>query len=193
MRYEELDILIFPGGHDGTGHIPTQEFKVSCCAVHDPNPHPCGPTIIPVMTSFIASLQPGDPFQVSIHSWGKRKFFFDSNARSDDRLQTQVWHAQVMVDGILQSVEVFDPNIQWPKVIAHSNTHTMHGAALLQFPPFHRSTMSQTAWNALDETGRIKVVVSEGWLRNDGKSFHKLATHAIFNFQPAPLGMLLQH
>ncbi|KXT07765.1 hypothetical protein AC579_2786 [Pseudocercospora musae] len=191
MRYEELDILIFPGGHDGSGHIPTQEFRVSCVAVHDPNPHPYGPTVVPVMTSFLASLHPGAPFQVSIHSWGKRNFFFDSNARSDDNLQTQVWHAQITVDGVLQSVEVFGPDIQWPKVIANSNMQTMDGAApLLQFPAFHRSTMSQTGWDALDETGRIKVVVSEGWLRNDGKSFHKLATHVIFNFQPAPLDVL---
>lgn len=47
--------------------------------------------------------------------------------------------------------------------------------------------MSQQHWDANDFQGRIKVEISEGYLRSD-HVFVKLMNHGIFNFQPAPMG-----
>lgn len=61
----------------------------------------------------------------------------------------------------------------------------------LRFPRFYKSVMSQQHWDANDFKGRVKVELSEGYvkLENGKQMFVKLMNHAIFNFQPAPLGM----
>lgn len=62
----------------------------------------------------------------------------------------------------------------------------------LRFPRFYKSVMSQQHWDANDFKGRVKVEISEGYvkLENDKQVFVKLMIHATFNFQPAPLGKL---
>ena len=56
---------------------------------------------------------------------------------------------------------------------------------------FHRSILSQSHWNACEEKNRIKVQLSGGYLIQQGGEPHfvKLVDHAMFSFQPAPIGM----
>jgi hypothetical protein len=37
----------------------------------------------------------------------------------------------------------------------------------LKFPTFHRELLSQSYWNAGDDLGRIKLVIAEGFSRED--------------------------
>jgi hypothetical protein len=82
MRYKDWDVLLF----DQNSHVPQQEFKVACQVVHDTGkpifPSTFGPknfvesstpqvSGVPVVTCFVTSLQPGTPFKISVHSWGR--------------------------------------------------------------------------------------------------------------------------
>lgn len=64
----------------------------------------------------------------------------------------------------------------------------------LRFPPFYHSVTKTNVWDASDETGRIMVEISEGYVDVvDGiDHFTKLKNYALFNFQPAPLGMFVK-
>lgn len=59
----------------------------------------------------------------------------------------------------------------------------------MRFPPFYHSMVQTRVWDAADESGRITVEVSEGFVDSlDGhERYTKLKNHALFNFQPAPL------
>ena len=59
----------------------------------------------------------------------------------------------------------------------------------LKFPSFHKELLSQNYWNAGDDLGRIKVVISEGFSR-DGYTypFERIKNIVSFSFQHAPLG-----
>jgi len=59
----------------------------------------------------------------------------------------------------------------------------------LKFPTFHNELLSQNYWNAGDDLGRIKVVISEGFSR-DGSTypFERIKNIVSFSFQHAPLG-----
>jgi hypothetical protein len=102
MRYENWDVLLFPGG----SRVPIQEFRTQCFVTPDRGRasvcHPCGSKMLmrtatespyllsgafinpspfyhpyrtvgqlPILTSFVPSLSPNNPFRVSIHSWEK--------------------------------------------------------------------------------------------------------------------------
>lgn len=64
----------------------------------------------------------------------------------------------------------------------------------LRFPPFYPSVTQSLVWDPADETGRITVEVSEGYIENvEGQDrFTKLKNHALFNFQPVPLSMFVR-
>ena len=55
--------------------------------------------------------------------------------------------------------------------------------------------MLQSHWDASDEVGRIKVIISEGYgeIKEDKAGFVKLTDHVVFNFQAAPLGQSNNH
>jgi hypothetical protein len=66
MRYNDWDILLFPG--DQT--IPLKEFRTSCHVVDDAElTLPDLPIGLPTVTCYVPSLKAGEPFQVSIHTW----------------------------------------------------------------------------------------------------------------------------
>jgi hypothetical protein len=59
----------------------------------------------------------------------------------------------------------------------------------LKFPAFHSELLSQSHWNPGDDLGRIKVVISEGFSRdNPAFPFERIKNIVSFSFQHAPLG-----
>ncbi|KAI9660150.1 MAG: hypothetical protein M1821_001502 [Bathelium mastoideum] len=65
----------------------------------------------------------------------------------------------------------------------------------LRFPPFHAELLDQTWWNAGENLGRIKIVVSEGIDKGQGQGkvqFSPLTNLVCFSFQPAPIDVLEQ-
>lgn len=60
----------------------------------------------------------------------------------------------------------------------------------LEFPAFHRELLLQSYWNPGDDFGRVKVMVSEGFPRdNISMPFERVKNLVTFSFQHAPLGM----
>lgn len=59
----------------------------------------------------------------------------------------------------------------------------------LKFPAFNREMLTQSYWNAGDEIGRIKIVISEGFARDSvSLPFERVKNLVAFSFQHAPLG-----
>ena len=59
----------------------------------------------------------------------------------------------------------------------------------MQFPSFHEELLSQSYWNPGDDLGRIKVVISEGFSREQlTYPFERIKNIVSFSFQHAPLG-----
>ncbi|KAK4504052.1 hypothetical protein PRZ48_004967 [Zasmidium cellare] len=199
MRYEDWDILLFEGQHTSNGHIPLKEFKTQCFAVEDAGLATGDLTrthcIAPWMTCFTPSIGEGSPFQVSIHSWTPKRFFYSCVEGSQVPPPTQAWQVRIMVDGFNVCLEHYPENARWPKVIPTANLVQAdnHGnMQALRFPKFYKSSTSQQSWEPNDFKGRIMIEISEGYLKIEGgrEVFIKLMNHATFNFQPAPLDVL---
>jgi len=111
MRYENWDILIFPGDLKA----PAQEFKTQCFVTRDvespylkyhspilssnaPFSHPGNVGQLPTLTTFIPSVPKDTPFKVSIHSWAKPQpsRLMESLMQPDDLL---LFEARVFIDG----------------------------------------------------------------------------------------------
>ncbi|XMA14471.1 hypothetical protein WAI453_007262 [Rhynchosporium graminicola] len=61
----------------------------------------------------------------------------------------------------------------------------------MKFPAFHRELLSQSYWNPGDDLGRIKVVISEGFSREQPNyAFERIKNIVSFSFQHAPLDVL---
>lgn len=59
----------------------------------------------------------------------------------------------------------------------------------MRFPAFHKELLSQSYWNAGDDFGRIKLVISEGFAREHlAYPYERVKNVAAFSFQHAPLG-----
>jgi hypothetical protein len=59
----------------------------------------------------------------------------------------------------------------------------------LKFPTFHRELLAQNYWNAGDDFGRVKIVISEGFSRDHlAYPFEQVRNIVSFSFQHAPLG-----
>jgi hypothetical protein len=110
MRYQNWDVLLFPG----ESRIPVQEFKTNCHVIPDQGARYIshslsrfntlaetlhqqnGVTLVPVTTSFVPSLTPASAFVVSIHSWEPPR------SRSAPSIgQEIVFEARVCIDGRL--------------------------------------------------------------------------------------------
>ncbi|KAF2207318.1 hypothetical protein CERZMDRAFT_102595 [Cercospora zeae-maydis SCOH1-5] len=192
MRFEDWDVLIFPG----TGpeaHIPIQEFGVECYGVTDNRLLKDETITAPLMTCFIPSLRAGEPFQISLHSWKPRPFNFrPAGEPHPDR--PQVWQFKITVDGNVMCVDTMTADVQWPKAI-HVATAQAGRAGRpdhLRFPPFYQESVYAHQWHPYADKGRIKVEISEGFLErhDEHAKFVKLTVHVIFNFQHAPIDVL---
>lgn len=138
-----------------------------------------------------------------MHSWTKPVSILGPNAGYAPGTD-YVWRIKIAIDGLVVVNETFPEAITWPRQLGKFSvtcgsrsiadgldTASALGAGeRLAFPKFHRSILSQSHWNACEEKGRIKVQLSAGYmLQHEGKpQFVKLVDHAMFSFQPAPLG-----
>ncbi|KAG0651172.1 hypothetical protein D0Z07_2359 [Hyphodiscus hymeniophilus] len=64
----------------------------------------------------------------------------------------------------------------------------MSSSEKLHFPTFHHELLSQSYWNAGDDLGRMKVVISEGRSGQD-IGFEVMKNIVSFSFQHAPLAI----
>ena len=62
-------------------------------------------------------------------------------------------------------------------------------AMTLAFPAFHNELLTQSYWNAGDDLGRIKIIISEGLPRESAGTFERIKNVVAFSFQHAPLGL----
>lgn len=60
----------------------------------------------------------------------------------------------------------------------------------LKFPVFHQELLSQSYWSPIDNLGRLRVVISEGFTRENGNQFERVKNVISFSFQHAPLDLL---
>lgn len=171
MRWEDWDVLLF----GANSHTPIQEFRITPFTTNDHG----------LLTCFVPSQPAGGIFSVSVHSWNKRP-------------QGHIFEIKVIVDGACVVAQVLTAETSWPHVISkrnsidstfgslfltgftdNSNMVAVNGEThpALLFPPFHKSTSSQSHWNALEDLGRIKVEL-----------YIDHAPHVVFSFQHAPLG-----
>lgn len=79
---------------------------------------------------------------------------------------------------------------QVPKHILTSIDVDKHGEfEKLKFPTFHKELLSQSYWNPGDDLGRVKVIISEGFSReNQAYPYERIKNIVSFSFQHAPLG-----
>ncbi|KAJ9498717.1 2-isopropylmalate synthase (Alpha-isopropylmalate synthase) (Alpha-IPM synthetase) [Exophiala xenobiotica] len=198
MRYQNWDVLLFPAD----SKIPIQEFDTKCYALEqngrasslqaidgDRNSYE-SMTVLPTLTCFVASLDRGSSFRVSIHSWEKPK---PSDLLLSYKTPEEVvlFEAKVYIDGILMAQRTFEDGV-WPEVIADREG----GPHRLRFPSFHKEVLQQPHWEPGDPVGRIRLVLSEGVLREttppapSAAMFDRFRDVVTFSFQHAPQNVL---
>ncbi|KAJ9609010.1 hypothetical protein H2200_006781 [Cladophialophora chaetospira] len=214
MRYQNWDVLLFPGD----SRTPIQEYDTKCFVLEQ-NVGATGDAaadkhsssfesmrLVPILTSFVASLERGAPFRISIHSWDKPKpSQLLRSYKTPDELT--MFEARVYMDGILVAHRTFDNDV-WPEVIGDLGWSFTTFAAIfnanqadrdgqyLRFPRFHREILQQPDWEPGELMGRIKVVLAEGVVRantppapSTGR-FDRLRDVVAFSFQHAPQDIL---
>ncbi|KAB5522836.1 hypothetical protein GE09DRAFT_1229946 [Coniochaeta sp. 2T2.1] len=191
MRYNDWDVLLFPTGrHCKT---PFKEFKVACQVIPDVELAHCqGSTGLPIVTCFVPSTQPGAPFRISVHSWSEPDITQFTNSYSK-HVEAVQFEARVFIDGRLVTSSTFHrKNKEWPHIIDTTFDLTSSGAlALLKFPAFKKELLHENGWDPSHDTGRIKVVISEGFPRDSPtQPFERVKNIVAFSFQHAPLDVL---
>ncbi|CZT08402.1 uncharacterized protein RCO7_08225 [Rhynchosporium graminicola] len=182
MRYQNWDVLLFADQFK----VPLQEFKTSCQVIQDPELHnmQLNPLLLPTVTSFIPGLPAGSPFRVSIHCWQNPDVsrYGQTLKKPSDVV---MFEARLFIDGRLTGGP-------WPTIIDLSVDLDKHGEfEKMKFPAFHRELLSQSYWNPGDDLGRIKVVISEGFSREQPNyAFERIKNIVSFSFQHAPLDVL---
>ncbi|KAF2206094.1 hypothetical protein GQ43DRAFT_467629 [Delitschia confertaspora ATCC 74209] len=193
MRYEDWDILLFPGD----SQVPMPEFKTACYVAHDDYGRP-----LSTLSCFIASLPAATPFRVSVHSWTKPKPSSIIEARRKPH-QRVVYTVRVIVDGTRVFHKYYEGSHGWPQEIENENPFIDgpehkpgHRKAILQFPPFHQDMLLQNSWDAREDNGRIKVSIAERLVSkansSGGLEFGAVNDIVCFSFQHAPRDILEQ-
>ncbi|KAF4635188.1 hypothetical protein G7Y89_g2914 [Cudoniella acicularis] len=187
MRYQNWDVLVFPD----QCKIPLQEFKTACQVIQDPGSLQVNPLLLPTVTSFIPGLSAGAPFRISIHSWQNPEIsrYIQNMRKPTDHV---LYEARVFVDGRIAGSKWFNQNGPWPTILELSIDLDKHGEfEKLKFPTFHKELLSQSYWNAGDDLGRIKVLIAEGFSRDNlTYPFERVKNLVSFSFQHAPLDVL---
>lgn len=141
------------------------------------------------MTCFVPALRQGQPFRMSIHSWESPEPspFLKEYSRHADQV---VFEAAVFIDGKKAGYRFFGRDGPWPVIIETSLSVDRNGEfELMTFPKFHQELLTQNYWNASDELGRIRVVISEGFPRESHNlPYERIKCVVAFSFQHAPLG-----
>ncbi|KAK4095846.1 hypothetical protein N658DRAFT_570151 [Parathielavia hyrcaniae] len=162
MRYDDWDVILFPTGRDAK--IPFKEFKVACHVVPDLElAHIHGPVGMPVMTCF----------------------FTRAYSKHTDLIK---FETRVLVDGCL----ILERDVKGPHLIATACEFTKTGELdRLCFPHFRCELLFQNHWRPGDDTGRIKIVISEGFPRDSVSApIERVKNIVAFSFQHAPLEIL---
>lgn len=166
-------------------------------------------TQIPTLTCFIASLEPGRTFRVSMHSWEKPK---PSTLLLNLKPEAGriVFEAKLCIDGQIKAQRLLGEHNIWPEVIGtwqeliyenivlmlldSEDAPTRDYPRELRFPSFHSEILQQSHWDARDGLGRIRIVIAEGIshsnVSNSTQGFHKLRDVVAFSFQHAPRNVL---
>lgn len=102
-----------------------------------------------------------------------------------------VFEAAVFIDGKKAGYRFFGRDGPWPVIIETGLTVDKNGEPEpLKFPRFHQELLTQNYWNAGDELGRIRVVISEGFPRESSiLPYERIRGIVAFSFQHAPIGM----
>ncbi|KJZ80068.1 hypothetical protein HIM_00782 [Hirsutella minnesotensis 3608] len=188
MRYEDWDILLFPGDNG----IPLKEFKVACHVVHDAEfSHMHGTGGLPTVCCFVPSLPTEKPFKISIHSWNDPPVSLYTKSYSK-YTEAVKFEARLFIDGRLVASTVLEPISKGPYLIVHSYNASKGGdIESLSFPPFRKELLQQSLWSPADDLGRIKLVLSEGFPRDSlSMPFERVKNIVAFSFQHAPLDVL---
>ncbi|KAI1329204.1 hypothetical protein F5Y16DRAFT_367005 [Xylariaceae sp. FL0255] len=188
MRFEDWDVLLFPKD----SKVPMKEFKTSCHVVHDTEfAYTHGSFGLPTMTCFMPGLAPGTPFNISLHSWKTPDIsqFTQNYSKHTDLVK---FEARVIVDGRLVATSSFHRIGPWPQLINHSFDFTKNGdLEVLKFPSFRSELLRQSYWSPADDTGRIKILISEGFPRDSlTVPIERVKNIVAFSFQHAPLEIL---
>ncbi|KAK4194918.1 hypothetical protein QBC40DRAFT_26287 [Triangularia verruculosa] len=190
MRYDDWDVILFPTGRDAK--IPFKEFKVACHAIPDVElSHIHGSAGMPVMTCFVPSLPAGSPFQISLHCWRNPEISQFTRTYSK-HIELVKYEARILVDGRLVASTVLDRKVNGPHLITSTFEFTKTGELeRLKFPPFRRELIYQNHWSPADDTGRIKIIISEGFPRDSlSVPIERVKNVVAFSFQHAPLEIL---
>ncbi|GKT62966.1 hypothetical protein ColTof3_10305 [Colletotrichum tofieldiae] len=208
MRYENWDVLLFPG----SDHVPLREFRTECYVVPDPECLPLSRFGVPTLNTFVPSLYFNSPFSISILSWGKPPVTQATRSYSNHP-ELVLFEFHVYIDGRLVSTAILDQNMKGPCSIQHSfgaSSVPVASAGLqtsladspnavltkngeidsLRFPAFHSSkVLRQQFWNPGDNFGRIKVTMTESFPRDSTTMpLERVKNVVVFSFQHAPLG-----
>lgn len=103
-----------------------------------------------------------------------------------------IFEARLFIDGHIAGSKWFSGDGPWPSIIDLSIDMDKRGEfEKLKFPTFHKALLSQSYWNAGDDLGRIKLLISEGFGRDDlNQPFERIKNVVSFSFQHAPLNVL---
>ncbi|TVY40980.1 hypothetical protein LOCC1_G003560 [Lachnellula occidentalis] len=204
MRYQNWDVLVFPD----QSKIPLQEFKAAC-----QNPtclkstHICF-RLLPRSSQVYLQALPS----ASLYTPGRIQ-----NSADMSLAYKSLWNMSCLkpasssmeelqgknpddpyntlvnpTDFMLYRSKWFDQNGPWPTIIDISIDLDKQGEfEKLKFPTFHKELLSQSYWNAGDDLGRIKLVIAEGFSRDNlAYPFERVKNIVSFSFQHAPLDVL---
>ncbi|KAF2276972.1 uncharacterized protein EI97DRAFT_489528 [Westerdykella ornata] len=194
MRYDNWDAILFPRD----SHIPIQEFRTACYVTYDEYGRQ-----LPTLTCYIASLPPAAPFRISIHSWAVKTMptaVIESRRKPNQRV---VYTVSVIVDGTRVFHDIYSLSCKWPqeivnekRSIAGPSQQSSQRRPPLEFPPFRHNVLMQNCWDPRENSGRIRVLLSEQLVgQSEGSTDLEYgATNDIvcFLFQHAPRDILEQ-
>ncbi|KAG9238660.1 hypothetical protein BJ875DRAFT_367344 [Amylocarpus encephaloides] len=189
MRYQNWDILIFPD----QSKVPLQEFRTACQVIQDPETYTSqsNPHLLPTITSFVPALLAGSNFRISIHSWQNPEMsrYLQNLKKPTDNI---LFEARAFVDGRILGSKWFSQYGPWPTILDFGIELDKQGEfEKLKFPAFHKEVLSQNYWSAGDDLGRVKIVIAEGFARdNVSYGFERAKNLVSFSFQHAPLDVL---
>ena len=144
---------------------------------------------LPTVVCFVPSLPHEGHFHVSVHLWEPPKPSPEV-VNSSPGHQAISFEARVVIDGTAISGLTFKAEQPTPHRI--DNFLGPDGLSKhLAFPPFHPELLTQHYWNASEDLGRIKIIISEGtYCNHQDSSFERRKNIVCFAFQHAPLSVL---
>ncbi|KAI1372685.1 hypothetical protein F4677DRAFT_431824 [Hypoxylon crocopeplum] len=133
----------------------------------------------------------GTQFNISIHCW-KTPGISQFTQNYSKHAELAKFEARVLIDGRLVASSSFNRHGPWPQLINHSFDFTKNGdLETLRFPSFRSEVLRQSYWNPADDTGRIKIIISEGFPRDSlTVPIERVKNIVAFSFQHAPLDIL---